>query len=117
MFQMTEDLEKLFSINLGDAIPPEASDAEFDSLRDMMASRFDPIRFEDEGHVIYYDESLRLKELKKAMSELISSFVSETVLNSASVPVILTDSTKTEILESRGIPSEEIDSPYAKRKL
>lgn len=103
--------EKLFSINLGDAIPPEASDAEFDSLRDMMASRFDPIRFEDEGHVIYYDESLRLKELKNAMSELISSFVSETVLNSASVPVILTDSTKTEILESRGIPSEEIDSP------
>ncbi len=110
--------EKLFSINLGDAIGPDATPDQYDVLRDSMASRFEPIRFEDEGHIIFYAESLRLKELKKAMTELISSFVSETVLNSASVPVILTDSTKTIVLESRGINHSAIDTPEKlKRRL
>ena len=36
----------------------------------MMASRFDPTGFEDEGHVIYYGKSLR-QGIKEAMSELI----------------------------------------------
>ena len=108
--------EKLFSINLGDAIGPNATEEEFNNLRDSMASRFDPIKFEDEGHIIFYDESLRLKELKKAMTELIASFVSETVLNSASVPVILTDSTKSVILESRGIDKATVDTPEKLKK-
>ncbi len=109
--------EKLFSINLDDDfIEDEATQTQFDSLRDQMASRYTPIRFEDEGHVIYYNESTRLKELKEAMSELISSFVSETVLNSASVPVLLTDSTMTEVLELRGIEKSEIDEPSKLKK-
>ncbi len=108
--------EKLFSINLGDAVGPNATDEQFNNLRDSMASRFEPIRFEEEGHIIYYDESLRLKELKRAMTELISSFVSETVLNSASVPVILTDSTKSVVLESRGILKETVDTPEKLKK-
>ena len=95
--------DRLFSINLGDALAQDASDAEYDSLRDQMASRFDPIIFEDEGHIIYYDESTRLKELKLTMAELIFSFVSETVMNSASVPVILTDTSKSEVYDARGI--------------
>ena len=95
--------DRLFSINLGDAVAQDASDAEYDNLRDQMASRFDPIIFEDEGHIIYYDESTRLKELKLTMAELISSFVSETVMNSASVPVILTDTSKSEVYDARGI--------------
>ena len=99
----TNSGDRLFSINLGDAVAQNASDAEYDSLRDQMASRFDPIIFEDEGHIIYYDESTRLKELKLTMAELISSFVSETVMNSASVPVILTDTSKSEVYDARGI--------------
>ncbi len=95
--------DRLFSINLGDALAPEASDADYDSLRDQMTSHFDPIIFEDEGHIIYYDESTRLKELKLTMAELISSFVSETVMNSASVPVILTDTSKAQVYDARGI--------------
>ena len=108
--------EKLFSINLGEAIREGATDEEFNNLRDSMASRFEPIRFEDEGHIIYYDESLRLRELKEAMTELISSFVSETVLNSASVPVLLTDSSMTMVLESRGVPEEAINTPEKLKK-
>ena len=110
------DGEKLFSINLGNEFGDDATQPQFDSLRDQMASRFDPIKFEDEGHVIYYDESTRLKELKEAMSELISSFVSETVLNSASVPVLLTDSTMAKVLESRGIEKSDIDEPAKLKK-
>jgi two-component system, sporulation sensor kinase D len=45
------------------------------------------------------------------MAELISSFVSETILNSASVPVIMTDATKEVVLNSKGIPQTVLDSP------
>jgi signal transduction histidine kinase len=103
--------EKLFGINLGDLDAPSTTPVQFDSLRDVMAERFEPIKFEEEGHIIYYDESRRLKELKQAMAELISSFVSETVLNSASVPVILTDSTRSIALDSRGIAEAVLSDP------
>jgi signal transduction histidine kinase len=96
---------KLYDINLG------AKVSNFDSLRDEMASRFEPIRFEEVGHTVYYDESVRLKELKEAMAELISSFVSETILNSASVPVIMTDFERTEVLNSRGIAQKTLADP------
>ena len=96
---------KLYDINLDPSI------SNYDSLRAKMSSRFDPIYFEEVGQTVYYDESLRLKELKTAMSELISSFVSETILNSASVPVIMTDATKTVVLNSKGIPQSVLESP------
>ena len=96
---------KLYDINL------EPSISNFDSLRDQMASRFEPIYFEEVGQSVYYDESVRLRELKTAMAELISSFVSETILNSASVPVIMTDSTRAQVLNSKGISQEVIKNP------
>ena len=96
---------KLYDINL------EPSISNFDSLRDQMASRFEPIYFEEVGQSVYYDESVRLRELKTAMAELISSFVSETILNSASVPVIMTDSTRAQVLNSKGISQEVIENP------
>jgi signal transduction histidine kinase len=100
---------KLFAINLDSSI------SNYDSLRTKMSSRFDPIYFEEVGHTVYYDESVRLRELKTAMAELISSFVSETILNSASVPVIMTDSTKTVVLNSKGIPQTVLNSPQTLR--
>ena len=83
----------------------------FDSLRTAMESRFEPIRLNEVGQTVYYNESRRLRRLKDAMSELISSFVSETVLNSASVPVIMTDSTHLFVIDSRGIDSHILDDP------
>lgn len=83
----------------------------FDSLRSAMESRFEPIRLNEVGQTVYYNESMRLRRLKEAMSELISSFVSETVLNSASVPVIMTDSTHLFVVDSRGIDSHILDDP------
>jgi len=95
---------KLYDINL------ESGLTNFDSLRDEMASRFNPIRFEEVGQTVYYDESLRLKDLKTAMAELISSFVSETILNSASVPVIMTDSLRQKVIHSKGVPVEVLEN-------
>ena len=58
---------KLYDINLDPTI------SNYDSLRTKMSSRFDPIYFEEVGQTVYYDESVRLRELKTAMAELISS--------------------------------------------
>ena len=45
------------------------------------------------------------------MDELIESFISETVINSASVPVLLMDSTATRVVKSQGIDVSSLDSP------
>ncbi|MFT6279477.1 MAG: signal transduction histidine kinase [Flavobacteriales bacterium] len=74
-----------------------------DSLKNVMKERNEPIQLTDVGHTIYYNESYRFSELKDVMEDLISSFISETVINSASVPVILTDSTQTIALRAERI--------------
>lgn len=49
---------------------------------------------------LYYKDSKIFSELKVVLDDLIKSFISEIVINSASVPVIYTDSSQTEIIES-----------------
>ena len=88
--------------------PPPAGVAEpayYDSIRRTQMSRNPPIRFEEVGQTIYYAESVRLRKLREAMDELIESFISETVINSASVPVLLIDSTATRVVKSQEIAS------------
>jgi len=48
---------------------------------------------------LYYKDSKIFSELKEVLDDLIQSFISEIVINSASVPVIYTDSSQTEIIE------------------
>ncbi|MDG1475642.1 MAG: HAMP domain-containing sensor histidine kinase [Vicingaceae bacterium] len=48
---------------------------------------------------LYYKDSKIFSELKIVLDDLIKSFISEIVINSASVPVIYTDSSQTEIKE------------------
>jgi hypothetical protein len=48
---------------------------------------------------LYYKDSKIFSELKIVMDDLIKSFISEIVINSASVPVIYTDSSQTNIIE------------------
>lgn len=79
-----------------------------DSLRSVMAARNAPILLKDVGHTIYYNESYRFSELKSVMQDLINSFISETVINSASVPVVLTDSTKQYVVRSERIDAETL---------
>lgn len=54
---------------------------------------------ENRSVYLYYKDSRLFTELRIVLDDLVDSFFSEVVLNSASVPVIITDSTKTHILE------------------
>jgi nitrogen fixation/metabolism regulation signal transduction histidine kinase len=56
---------------------------------------------------IYYDDSKILKELRATLDDIISSFISEIIINSATVPVILADSSKN-IINYGNIDSLEI---------
>ncbi len=99
----------LYRINL----PPEhqGNKAYTDSLREVMSERNEPIPLQDVGHTIYYNDSYRFSELKAVMQNLINSFISETVINSASVPVILTDSTRKRVLRAERIDSVVLTEP------
>ncbi|MCF8367636.1 MAG: HAMP domain-containing histidine kinase [Bacteroidales bacterium] len=53
----------------------------------------------DQFDFLFYKESKLFNELREVLDDLIDSFFSEIVINSASVPVIITDSTKTRVIE------------------
>jgi two-component system, sporulation sensor kinase D len=87
-------------INSANLPEGKESDLEYiDSLFVVMKAKYAPIEFEEVGHQVYYNDSYIFAELKHTMDDLINSFILETVINSASVPVIMTDSTKTQALK------------------
>lgn len=97
----------LFPINLP---PGKMMDRAYtDSIRVVMAELNRPILLEEVGQTLYYNESYRFSELKSVMEDLINSFISETVINSASVPVILTDSTQTRVIRSERIDASVLN--------
>ena len=84
---------------------------DLDSLKATMRAANEPIVFNDVGHTIYWSESLRFSELKDVMQDLIESFISETVLNSASVPVVMTDSTRSTVVHFQRVDSASVSDP------
>ena len=84
---------------------------DLDSLKATMRAANEPIVFNDVGHTIYWSESLRFSELKDVMQDLIDSFISETVLNSASVPVVMTDNTRTVVVHHQRVDSAAVADP------
>lgn len=64
-------------------------------------SQFKPISINYYGKhymYLYYKESQIYSDLRTVIDDLIESFFNEVVVNSASVPVIITDSTKSQII-------------------
>lgn len=55
---------------------------------------------------IYYQDSRVFSELKEVLNNIIKSFISEVVVNSASVPVIVADKSKTRIIASGNLDSK-----------
>ncbi|MBK9176385.1 MAG: HAMP domain-containing histidine kinase [Flavobacteriales bacterium] len=55
---------------------------------------------------LYYKDSKVFTELQEVMEGIIRSFISETVMSTAAVPVIYTDSSRTRILETTNIEDE-----------
>ena len=96
--------ELLYRVNV-----PKGVD--LDSLKASMRAANEPIEFDDVGHTIYWSESVRFSELKDVMQDLIDSFISETVLNSASVPVIMTDSSRTSVVRYQRVDSAAVVDP------
>ncbi|MDP4280719.1 MAG: HAMP domain-containing sensor histidine kinase [Bacteroidota bacterium] len=60
---------------------------------------------------LYYKDSNIFTELRVVLNDLIKSFFSEVVLNSASVPVIITDSTQRNVIEFGQIPPKKMKNP------
>jgi signal transduction histidine kinase len=65
--------------------------------------------------ILYYKDSKIFTDLRKVLDDLVNSFISEVVLNSASVPVIITDSTQKHVINFGNIPPARMaDSLFVK---
>lgn len=87
-----------------------------DSLRLAMKKKNEPISFTEVNWKVYYDDSNLFTELQHVMDDLINSFISETVINSASAPVLLVDSSKTKVVKFHNIDSLIINTPELLQK-
>lgn len=88
-----------------------------DSLKRAMERKNRPICFNISAQCVYYDESKLFKELQATMDDLINSFISETIINSASVPVILTDSSRTVAIRYNNVDTLAVSDSLALRNL
>lgn len=81
-----------------------------DSIINAFSQMYPPITLSIMGieQRVYYKDSHIITELEKTLDDLINSFISETVMNSGSVPVLVTDSSKTRALNYSNIKPEEI---------
>jgi signal transduction histidine kinase len=84
-------------------------------------SQYPPIEiryYKDEVNYLYYKDSKLFTEMQVVLNNLVSSFFSEVVNNSASVPVLITDSTMTQALAFGQIDTLRIhDSAYLQQMI
>jgi len=67
---------------------------------------------------LYYQDSRFFKELKEVLNDYISAFISEVALNSSSVPVIITDSTRKNVIQYGNLNDVRMSDPdYVNKKL
>jgi hypothetical protein len=62
--------------------------------------------------MIYYKNSRIYGDFREMIDNLLESFFQETVINSASVPVIITDSTRINVIAAGNIDSSVINAPF-----
>jgi signal transduction histidine kinase len=116
---LTDENNKVISSrNLDSA---QASDSSY--LREqikLMSSLQPPIEIKLSGNkknYLYYKDSKLFSELKVVLDDLIKSFISEVVINSASVPVLYTDQSQQQIIYYGNIDTTQIVSPELVKKL
>lgn len=80
-----------------------------------MAAATEPIEIAvaDQKQYLYYKDSKVFTELQEVMDGIIRSFISETVMSTAAVPVIYTDSTRTRVIESSNIEEDLLENEAA----
>lgn len=67
--------------------------------------------YKGKKNYLYHKDSRLFTDIKIVFDSLIKSFITEVAINSAAVPVIYTDSTKTNIIAIGNINTKKIDSP------
>lgn len=79
-------------------------------------SKYTPISinyYHGDMNYIYYKDSKLFTEVQNVLNNLVNSFFSEVVNNSASVPVVITDSTRTRVINSGHVDTLKIkDTSY-----
>ena len=76
------------------------------------------VKYGSKQSLLYYKESKLFTGLREVLNDLIKSFISEVVINSASVPVIITDSTRDKIIGFGNIDSVKIkDKAFVSDKI
>jgi signal transduction histidine kinase len=77
-------------------------------------SKYPPIParyYQQKMNYLYYKDSWLHSELHDVLDDLIRSFFSEVVINAASVPVIITDSTRRKVIDFGNIEPDRIMDP------
>lgn len=98
----------------GNLDPERENDPEYLKQElEKMKSQYEPLEINefDLHQYIYYSDSYIITELEENMDALINSFISETVINSASVPVILTDAKKETVKSFGNVDSTIVSDP------
>ncbi len=106
--------EKRFARNLDSAL--EKDPVRVKLLVQEMRKLREPIEIpigDGRKQYLYYKDSRIITELQQVMDDLIRSFISETVMGTAAVPVIFTDSTGTHVIEHSRVDSATIADPIA----
>ena len=84
-----------------------------DSLKKEFSS-FEPIKVplvQNEYQLLYFKESTIYTELRQVLNDLVESFFSEVVGSSASVPVMITDSSGRQVIESGNLDKNKLKDP------
>lgn len=89
----------------------ENDGAYIDSLYKAISKKNEPILLSEVGQKIYYDDSRLFTQLQATMDDLIHSFIDETVSNSASVPVIVTDNTQKKVVKTGNLDTVQYRTP------
>lgn len=76
------------------------------------------VQYLNRKQYLYYKDSRFFTELRDVLSNYVASFMSEVALNSSSVPVIITDSTRTKVIIFGNLNDIKMDDPaFVERKL
>jgi signal transduction histidine kinase len=87
-------------------LPDETNDSVEYAARqlELIRNKREPLKLENSiagtklTFFMYYDDSKIYKQLRETMEDITNSFITETVISSASVPVVFTDSTRKKVL-------------------
>lgn len=81
---------------------------------ELMKSLYEPVVidvYKGRKNFLYHKDSRLFNDIKVVFDSLIKSFISEVAINSAAVPVIYTDSSRTMVIASGNIDSVKINTP------